>query len=132
ERRYDPRDVCFAFQQRVGAYDGCVALMAVQKADGGGRRLDLARRGRDQSIDLLERPVEPIEDAVEFHAHLISQRPAGVVIRRDRRPAGVGGIIRGILWFEHIHPVRAGPLPSFHHLQTPPTPLTPPLTIATS
>ena len=52
---------------------------------------------------LAERGVEAIQDAVELHAHLIGQRPARVVVRRDRRAAWILKIVRVVLRFEHVH-----------------------------
>ena len=58
-------------------------------ADGPGPR-DLPRRRLLQAVQLLERAVETVEHAIELHAHLKGQRPAGDVVGRRRRPAGIG------------------------------------------
>ena len=62
----------------------------------------------------LERPVEGLEDAVELHAHLEGERPAGAVVGRNRRAARVLEVVRMILRLEHVEHVRAKCLRRLH------------------
>ena len=67
---------------------------------GGGRQLD-------RLLDLLERAVEAVENAVELHGHLERERPAGRCRRADRRAAGIGEIVGVVLRLEHVEHVGA-------------------------
>ena len=62
-------------------------------------------RRRRQSRDLLKRALERFQDAVELHAHLIGERPAGVVVGRDGRAAGIGEVVGMVLRLEHVEDV---------------------------
>src|SRR5215510_6431628 len=81
-----------------------------------GRRF--ARRDFGEAVYLFERPVESIENSLEFDTHLQGKCPAGIIIRRDGRSSGVTEIVRMILWLEHIEDVRSKCLSSFHYIRT--------------
>ena len=79
---------------------------------------NLACRRRDgPRTDLLERPGESIEDAIELHTHLVSERPSGVVVRRRRRPTRNGEDVRMHLRLEHVHHVRTERLRRLHDVR---------------
>ncbi len=78
------------------------------RRDGTWRRLHVPVR------HLLERPGERLEDPVEPHAHLERERPAGVVIGRRRRRAGIRNHVRMVLPLEHVQDVRTERLRGEH------------------
>src|ERR1700693_3986293 len=51
---------------------------------------------------------ERVEHAIELHAHLIGERPAGVVVRRSWRPTWIRDVVGMVLWLEHVAGVGAG------------------------
>ena len=73
-------------------------------------------RRRCESCDLLERALKRIEDAVELHAHLIGERPTGVVVRRDGRAAGIREVVGIVLRLEHVEPVGPERLRALHDI----------------
>ena len=81
------------------------------------RRVTFPAAGFCSPADLLERAVEPVEDAIELDAHLIGQRPAGVVVGAGRRPAGIRDVVRMILRLEHVEHVRAERLRRLHDVR---------------
>ena len=83
---------------------------SARTASVGGGRLDEIRR-----VDPLEGTVEAVEDAIELHAHLVGERPAGVVVGRNRRTAGRGEVVRVILRLEHVDHVGPEGLRGLHH-----------------
>ena len=110
-----PVHVVAGAQQAIDGHERVVLMVAHQIA--GRRPPRRARRppaGRSREQD-LERAVECLEHAIELHAHLERQRPAGVVVRRHRRPARVGDVVRVLLRLEHVEHVRAERLRRLHH-----------------
>src|SRR5688572_18280124 len=65
-----------------------------------------------------EGTVEPIEDAIELDAHLIGERPPGVVVRRNRRPARILEVVWMVLRLEHVERVRAERLRRPYHVRS--------------
>src|SRR5262245_8266936 len=78
---------------------------------------DLASRNFGEAVYLFEWSVKTIEDSLEFDAHLHGECPAGVIVRRDRRPSRITEIVRMILWLEHIEDVRAECLSGFDYVR---------------
>src|SRR5579863_8537295 len=76
-------------------------------------------RGRrfHDAVDLYKRAVKTVENAIELDAHLERKRPAGDVVRRGGRSAGIFEIVRMILGLEHVHHVRAEGLRGFHDVR---------------
>ena len=74
------------------------------------------RAGRRPGIgERLERPVEGVQHAIELHAHLEGERPAGVVVGRHRRPARIRDVVGVLLRLEHVEHVRPERLRRLHH-----------------
>ena len=72
-----------------------------------GRRRDPASRRLDVPVrDLLEGAAERLQDPIELDAHLVRQRPAGVVVRRSWWRAGIRDDVGMILRLEHVNHVR--------------------------
>ena len=72
------------------------------------------RGGFSTRLHFRERAVEAIENAVELDPHLERERPAGDVVRRNGRPAGIAKIVGMILRLEHVEHVRAERLRGLH------------------
>ena len=83
-----PHDLASGRKQAVDGDERVVRRVA-QDHRGRSRRRTLPGGGFCRPLTPLERSVEPVEDAIELHAHLIRQRPAGVVVRAGRRPARI-------------------------------------------
>ena len=96
-------------QQPVDGDERVVVLVIDDVADSAwaGGVGDLAGRGLDHVGNLLERTIERLEDAIELQAHLERERPAGAVVGRNRRTAGILEVVRVILRLEHVEQVRA-------------------------
>src|SRR5687768_7693577 len=75
---------------------------------------NVSRRRRRVSRDWDEGTAEWIEHAIELHAHLVGERPAGVVIGRSRRSPRIGNVVWMHLRLEHIDDVRAERLRGSH------------------
>ena len=69
-----------------------------------------------EAFDLFERSFEPIQNSVELDAHLERQRPACVVIRRNRRAAGIREVVGMVLRLEHVHHVGPERLSRLHNV----------------
>ena len=109
-RRFQPVDLFVRLQQPVHGDEGVVHLVAEQIAGRlrlAGRRRDLAWRDRHQVRHLLERAIEPLEDAVELDPHRVGDVVAGDVVRRARRAARIRDVVRVILRLEHVHHMGA-------------------------
>src|SRR5438105_12872186 len=74
--------------------------------------MDPRGRRRHRTLDLLERTLEAIQDAVEFYCHLVGQRPTCNVVRRGGRRAGIGEIMGMILRLEEVQDVSTEWLPA--------------------
>src|SRR5204863_5375111 len=84
-----------------------VARRTIHLSDGAGWR-------RNRALDRGKWPVEPLEDSIESHAHLVSQRPTRIVVWRSRSCPGIGKVVRMVLRLEHVENVRAERLRRFH------------------
>ena len=102
--RRQPGHLFPARQQPVDRGERIVDRVAERVAGGRGRR-DLAWRRLLQAIQLFERAVESVEDAVDLDAHLIGQRPARAVVRAGRRAARIGNVVGMVLRLEHVEHV---------------------------
>ena len=60
-----------------------------------------------QLLDQLERALEAIQNSVELHPHLKSQRPPRVAVWGDRWSPGILEVVRMLLGLEHVHDVGA-------------------------
>ena len=89
--------------------------MVAQEISLGIGRAGDSSRGRRGRADALEGSVEAIEDAVELDAHLKRQCPPGHVVGRRRRGAGIGDVVRVILWLEHVEHMGPKRLRGLHH-----------------
>jgi hypothetical protein len=98
-------NVLAGFHQTIDRDECIVLIMADQVAPRVDDAGDVPCRRPDRT-DLSERPFERVENAIELHAHLERERPAGVVVRRRRRRAGVRNDVRMILRLEHVEHVR--------------------------
>jgi hypothetical protein len=67
-------------------------------------------------LDLRERAVEALQDAIELHPHLERQRVPGVVIGRPGRPARVQQIVGIVLRLEHVEHVGPERLRGLHNV----------------
>ena len=96
--------------------EGVVDVVHNVAASVGGSGHHAGHWSRDDVGDELEGAVEAVHDAIELDAHLPRQRPAGVVVRRGRRRARVGEVVRMLLLFEHVEHVRTKRLSALHHV----------------
>ena len=118
QRRREPVDLVPRGVQPVDRRERVVRLMAEQEAVRPARVRDRPRHGARVPLrDLLERPVEALQDAVELDPHLDRQRPARVVVRRGRRRPRIEKIVRVVLRLEHVEDVRPEGLRGPHHVR---------------
>jgi hypothetical protein len=64
----------------------------------------------------LQRTAHVVEQAIELDAHLVSERPAGVVVGTPRNAALVH-VVGVILRLEHVEHVRASGLRRLHDVR---------------
>src|SRR5207245_6504318 len=69
---------------------------------------------RQWGFDFFERAIEALQHALKLHGHLKGKGPAGHIVRRRRRSAGIREVIRVILRLEEIEHVGTKRLRGFH------------------
>ena len=113
---FQPVDIGVGLEQAVDHHERIVDAVADQVAGRVRRARDTRNgRSREQTVDLGEGAVEGLHHAIELHAHLHGERPAGDVVGALGRAAGIGEIVGVILRLEHVQHVRAEGLVAFHH-----------------
>ncbi len=118
ERRPQPVRLTVGLEHAVEHRHRVVLLVRHEEARGAGRVRERGghRLRQLRSANLLHvRHVEAVENAVELHAHLVGERPTGVVVRATRRAAGIGEVVRVVLRLHHVEDLPARGLRRLDH-----------------
>ena len=118
ERRAQREHIGLLLEGTIHGNESVVHRAAHEIPRGSRGPCDRARHRGRESLDRLERSIEPVEDAIERHAHLVGERVAGVVVWALRRPTRIREIIRMILRLEHVEYVRTERLVALHHVRS--------------